>query len=74
MEKTIFEVRFLDNTTGDVIFNIKKARRLLKKGHSLRAIGSMKEFPGQVRRTSDIVKFIGRKKFETKSSLYQIGD
>lgn len=72
-EKTIFEVRFLDSD-GNVIFDLKKARRLVKKGKSIRAIGSLKETPGEVTRTSLIVRFKNRKTFETRNSLYHIGD
>ncbi len=71
-EREMFEVSFFDETSNDIVFSIKKARKLHKKGHTLRAIGSLKEFPELVRRTSTIQKFVGKRKFETRNSLYTI--
>ena len=70
--KMLFEVSFIDDTTGKILPSFREAKKCLKKGHEIKAIGKNED--GERKITTPIKSFKFKNRFETRNSLYRIGD
>ena len=64
---SIIECCYSDETTGEILFKFKDARKTLRKGHELRGIVTTRD--GKKIRTSPIVS-IKKNYIETRNSFY----